>query len=435
MDDEPPDWVSAPPAEARAVTRGVGTPRRPAPTQAQEQAMQQAFFVWLDQPETRHKIMEFLPDYITLATFIQTARTAVQNNPNLLEDRYLPGLMSGVLKAAEMGIPPDGRLGALIPRWDNNTHRMRVVFQPMYHGILMLGRRTGAIKEINTGIVFEGERLVLAAGDDPKLEHYPDPELIEEAYAAMNVRKVEKRVVADVDPFMERVVIAYCVIVGTDGTRHRAWIPRSRLQAIRLGAADGGPWNGPFADEMMKKSAIFLASKMIDLDLANPYTERFRSAVIDGVEQDFLEHESIRQTPALEAPSPIDKLRTMEGMFGLEKEPAFAEQDDTTHLDGEGGDKAEEIPITPPNIERRPSQPGDAPMTAPRRRVDEEAEYLRKQIERLPTVGRVQEYRAKPSLIAWLEKTRQTDPKIAEEIEDAIQDRETFLIAGDAPSA
>jgi phage RecT family recombinase len=438
MSDEPPDWVShGPPPDPRAVAnqaKGKSFQRRDAATPAQEQAMQQAFNVWLDQPDTKHKIAEFLPDYITLPTFVQTAKTAVQNNPALLEERYLPGLMAGVLKAAEMGIPPDGRLGALIPRWDNNAHRVRIVFQPMYHGLLLLGRRTGAIREINTGIVFRGERLILVGGDEPKLEHYPDPELIEEAYAAMNVRKVDKRVVADVEAFLDRVVIAYCVIVGSDGTKHRAWIPRSRLQAIRLGAADGGPWNGPFLDEMMKKSTIFLASKMIDLDLANPYTQRFRSAVMDGLEQNFIEHEPVTSGPAtaaLEAPSPTDKLRTLEDRFGVEREPVAAPETPAEVVTAPAAPEAKERASVA--TERRPARSGDAPMTAPRLEVDKQALFFRDRIERLPTLARWKEFSDNPRFAKWLVDIAEDFPKIREEVLDALAEKQRALSEGEPP--
>lgn len=71
----------------------------------------------------------------------------------------------------------------------------------------------------------------------------------------------------------------------------------------------------------------------------------------------------------------------------------------------------------------RPAQPGDAPMTAPRRDVDKEAKTIREQIERLPTLGRWKEYSVKPRLLEWLTEIRRTDPKIHAEILDALAEK------------
>lgn len=432
MSDAPPDWVTqggpstGATGGAPAQRRG-NYPRQDQPSQESLQTSAAAFNKWLDMPSTRAQIKEFLHDLLSLEVFIDTARIAVQANPDLLQPKYEKGLMDGIRKAASMAIPPDGKYGALIPRYDSKARTMRVVFQPMYQGIIMAGRRTGAIQQITTGIIFRGEKYRIEGGEHPILEHSVDLEIADEAYAAMNTQKGKREgstasfVTADTKAFMDRVLAAYCIIHASDGTTYPAWITKSRLEAIRLSAADYGPWAGPFIDEMCKKSPIFLASKMIDLGPSNPKVAAYRAALLDGI---AIEIDNEPQQRALPAPAPLDKLRTMEAMFGGEKEPARTQ---SPQNDKPPKQETKPEPIGDDmNPTNRPTPTTDEPPMA-FKNVKEFREYCIGALKAMITVEEIEAFEAKPWFQTHLDAARARNLKSAQEIEDAFQDRKTFV--------
>jgi recombinational DNA repair protein RecT len=434
MSDSPPDWVTqggpstGATGGAPAQRRG-NYPRQDQPSQEDIRANVNAFNVWLDLPATRHKIEKFLHDLLSLDAFLETARTAIQANPDLLQPKYQDGLMAGILKAAQMAIPPDGKYGALIPRYDNKAKTMRVVFQPMYQGIIMAGRRTGAIQQITTGIIFRGEKYRIEGGEHPILEHSVDLEIADEAYAAMNTQKSKREnstssfVTADTKAFMDRVLAAYCVIHASDGATYPAWITKSRLEAIRLSAADYGPWAGPFIDEMCKKSPIFLASKMIDLGPSTPKVAAYRAALLDGL---AIEVDDEPQQRALPAPAPLDKLRTMEAMFGGEKDPE--PRTETPR------DEPKRSPPKAARSEPKEDPPKDEPKNEPVtddtpqfKTIKQFREFCIGAVKELRSIEEIEVFESKAWFQARLDATRAKDLKSAQEIEDAFQDRKTFV--------
>src|ERR1700733_5345712 len=84
-----------------------------------------------------------LPDHIKPESMVRVALTAVQNTPKLLEcDRN--SFFLAVLRAAQLGLEPDGILGQayLIPYGE------QVQLIPGYKGLIDLARRSGEVSNI-----------------------------------------------------------------------------------------------------------------------------------------------------------------------------------------------------------------------------------------------------------------------------------------------
>ena len=243
----------------------------------------QAFLGKLNDPKSMQELQKILPDNISIKLFVNTAKTAVTSNPDLLNPEFRSSLFQGIAKAAGMGLLPDGKHGALVPRWDDKARKMAVAFQPMVWGITQLGRRAGAIKKISANIVFEGEDYELLGGLDDSIHHKINPQIVDEAYTQARTPDG-----FNTGKFIDKIVLSYCIIVAPDGTVTWRYMTRSRIQALRAASkANRGPWNSPWADEMILKGVILFTSKHIDLDGDTPEMRRFQEALWTDMEIDF----------------------------------------------------------------------------------------------------------------------------------------------------
>jgi phage RecT family recombinase len=125
------------------------------------------------------QIQAALPPQIPVERFMRVVLTAVNENPDLLyADRV--SLLSAATKAAQDGLLPDTRDGALVVYntktkiADKETWIKKVQWMPMIGGLLKKARNSGEIKSIETHVVREGDRFLYVLGDNPRLEHEPD---------------------------------------------------------------------------------------------------------------------------------------------------------------------------------------------------------------------------------------------------------------------
>lgn len=96
-----------------------------------------------------------LPSHIPVERFERIVLTAMNNNPDLLAcDRR--SLFNACTKAAQDGLLPDGREGALVPFKDKNGKKM-AQWMPMAFGLKKLVRQSGEIESIDARIVFQKE--------------------------------------------------------------------------------------------------------------------------------------------------------------------------------------------------------------------------------------------------------------------------------------
>ncbi len=108
-----------------------------------------------------------LPPHIDVKRFIRIAQTAIVGNPNLLKcDRR--SLYQACTKAAQDGLLPDGREGAIVPYGD------KAQWMPMIAGILKKIRNSGELLSITAQIVKERDQFRRWVDSDGEhLEHEP----------------------------------------------------------------------------------------------------------------------------------------------------------------------------------------------------------------------------------------------------------------------
>lgn len=123
-----------------------------------------------------------LPKHLTPDRLLRVAMTAIQNTPKLLEcDRQ--SLYSAIMKAAQLGLEPDGILGQayLIPfskSYKDGTQwkkRMEVQFIPGYKGLIDLARRSGEVSNIIAKEVCEKDKFAITWQEQPPFIHEQQP--------------------------------------------------------------------------------------------------------------------------------------------------------------------------------------------------------------------------------------------------------------------
>lgn len=334
MNDGPPDWGDVPPADMssygqsaaggnRGGQRGGGRNAPPKMTPEQVAAAADDFYTWLLHKDTAAQLRLMLPDHVDLDVFTSTCKTAVLNRPQLLREDLRQSLLVAIMKAAAQGLKPDGKEGALVVRYDSEARGYAAVWQPMVWGVAKLGRETGAIKQIRAVIVFHGEPFRIIQGEEDRIDHEVDPDIVDEAYGALNAGLDEhKNPKANPAEFFKRVRAAYCFVTGTDGTITRRYMTKQRLISLwEASKAANGPWNSRWIDEMILKGVILFTSKWINLDATSAAAKRFQAALMTDMEIDFDRQGQIAapanhdrpQQAAL--PPPADKLGSLEDVI------------------------------------------------------------------------------------------------------------------------
>lgn len=109
-----------------------------------------------------------LPKHITPERLCRVAMTAVQQTPKLLEcDKK--SLYAAVMRAAQLGLEPDGILGQayLIP------YGKQVQFIPGYKGLIDLARRSGDVINIIAKEVYKNDTFRVNWANEIPFEHVP----------------------------------------------------------------------------------------------------------------------------------------------------------------------------------------------------------------------------------------------------------------------
>lgn len=111
-----------------------------------------------------------LPAHIPAERFTRVVMTAIQNEPKLL-NAPRGDLWNACVKAAQDGLLPDGREGALVLRYGRN---LSVTWQPMIAGIRKKARNSGDISTWDAHVVHEGDAFTFQLGDAPRINHSYD---------------------------------------------------------------------------------------------------------------------------------------------------------------------------------------------------------------------------------------------------------------------
>lgn len=183
-----------------------------------------------------------LPPHISAERFQSAAITAVNLNPDLLKPALRRSLFNACTKAAQDGLMPDGREGALV------IFGSAVAWLPMVYGIIKKARQSGEIATLGARIVYQNEldagrfKFTITNGEDT-LEH--DPILFGERGAPVG---------------------AYARVKFKDGAIEYEILNKAELDKIRnvSRAKNSGPWVD-WWEEMAKKTAIRRLAKRLPL--------------------------------------------------------------------------------------------------------------------------------------------------------------------------
>jgi len=191
-----------------------------------------------------------LPKHMPVERFMRVVLTAVNSNPDLLNaDRQ--SLFESAMKAAQDGLLPDGREGALVvyntkvsKRGESDRWIKKVQWMPMVAGIMKKARNSGEIALITAGCVWGGDKFRYWIDDDGEHIFYEPGD------------KQDRSV----------FVKAFAMAKLKDGTVYA--LPMSPADVDKARAAskakDGPAWN-IWYDQMAQKAAIRRLSKRLPM--------------------------------------------------------------------------------------------------------------------------------------------------------------------------
>lgn len=184
-----------------------------------------------------------LPAHVPVERFMRVVMTAIQGNPYLLEaDRR--SLLGAAMKAAQDGLLPDGREGALVP------YKGEVTWIPMIGGLRKKVRNSGEIATWDVVAVYANDKFEFELGDNPFIRHAPaltDPGPIVAVYSIATLKSGEK----------SRDVMG---IAAVERIRDRS----SAWKLFKAGKIKSTPWQTDF-DEMAKKTLARRHSKVLPM--------------------------------------------------------------------------------------------------------------------------------------------------------------------------
>lgn len=183
-----------------------------------------------------------LPPHISPDRFTRVVMTALQQKPDLLKCTR-QSLWNACLRAAQDGLLPDGREGAIAPYGESTNGKRSAeiaTWMPMIEGLRKKARNSGDIRDWYVEIVYAGDEFDYQKGDSPRLYHKPVP-------PSQRIKGVG----------INGIVAAYSIAVYPDGTKSAPevmWV--EEIEAIRSKSkAQKGPWSDPvFYSEMAKKT-------------------------------------------------------------------------------------------------------------------------------------------------------------------------------------
>lgn len=185
-----------------------------------------------------------LPKHVSLDRFMRTIFTAIQNNPDLAQADKA-SFLSACMKSAAAGLEPDGKSAVLLSFKNNKTGVVTVTYIPMLSGILKLVRQSGELESITSQVVYSNDRFryfVDSSGEH--IEH--EPNLFADRGAMIG---------------------AYALAKTKDGGLYVEVMTNEQIQAVKntSRSKDFGPWAGPFASEMIRKTVLKRLSKRLPM--------------------------------------------------------------------------------------------------------------------------------------------------------------------------
>lgn len=189
-----------------------------------------------------------LPPHIPVERFMRVVMTAVSGNPDLMNaDRR--SLFESAMKAAQDGLLPDGRDGALVifnakVKEDNkDVWIKKVQWMPMVGGILKKIRNSGELLSLSAYVVYENDEFQYTLGDEETIVHRP----------CLDSNRGDAKLV-------------YAIAKTKDGGIYREIMTLKDVEKVRAVSKTGkfGPW-ADWWDEMAKKTVIRRLAKRLPM--------------------------------------------------------------------------------------------------------------------------------------------------------------------------
>jgi recombination protein RecT len=186
--------------------------------------------------ERSETLQSALPKHISADVFLSIVMTALQKKPELLKCTK-QSLWNACVMAAQDGLLPDGREGAIAPYGQNVDGKRSAeiaTWMPMIEGLRKKARNSGEILNWEVHAVRARDHFRFALGDEAFIEHEP--------YFGSD------------DP--GDVLGVYSIATLKDGIKSRDVMTIRDVKKIEAkSAAKNGPWKDPtFFGEMAKKT-------------------------------------------------------------------------------------------------------------------------------------------------------------------------------------
>jgi recombination protein RecT len=226
-----------------------------------------------------------LPPHIRPQRFAAVVIASVNKNPKLLRCKK-QSFFNACMLAANDGLLPDGRQGAIVPYGedeDGNKGAGDCSWLPMVFGIRQKVLNSGLVAEWDVEVVHEGDEFDFSKGDDPYIRHKP----------AMRGGRTRK------------ITHAYSIASFKDGSKSREVMTIEEVEDVRKksSTARKGPWSEPvFYPEMVRKTVAKLHAKRLpqssDLDIL---LRREDEAFLSGQRERALGREDVKPPPSVAA--------------------------------------------------------------------------------------------------------------------------------------
>jgi recombination protein RecT len=187
------------------------------------------------------QFLAVLPKHIPVDRFKRTLLTAINNDPDLL-NVHRGSLWNAAMKAAQDGLLPDGRHGAIVKYRDKRRGAI-AQWLPMVAGIRQKVRNSGEVSTWEVHTVHEKDLFDYELGDHPRIVHRP-------------ARGAERG----------KIVAAYSIAVLRTGdiSREVMWIDEIEAIHALSKAGEGGPWKSHYG-EMVKKTVAKRHAKVLPM--------------------------------------------------------------------------------------------------------------------------------------------------------------------------
>lgn len=228
-----------------------------------------------------------LPSHIPVDKFVRTVQTAVATSPQLVASNK-QSLFAASMKAAQDGLLPDGREAAIVT-FKNKQGEQIAQYMPMVSGILKKVRNSGELASITSQIVYEKDDFEFYVDEDGEhIKHKPNM-------------------------FGERgkEIGAYALAKTKDGAVYIEVMTMDQIAAVKnVSRGKNGPWSGPFASEMIRKTVIKRLSKRLPMSTDLEFTMKADDDLYDLDQQP--EEKEINSGEDKTAPQRLSKLMSDE---------------------------------------------------------------------------------------------------------------------------